>query len=148
MRRVNLILLILALLLIMSLLAACGSSAESAQTGTSKLTEVSEVPRITAEELKQRLDDGEDILIIDTRIGSRQYELSHIPGAIKKPRSLDDVAHDQAIVAYCTDPSEASSAGQALGLYGQGFSDVAVLSGGMNSWVEAGYPMEGSQAEE
>jgi 3-mercaptopyruvate sulfurtransferase SseA len=101
MRRVNLILLILALLLIMSLLAACGSSAESAQTGTSKLTEVSEVPRITAEELKQRLDDGEDILIIDTRTGRRLFDSGHIPGAIMKPASYDDVAHDQVIVIYC-----------------------------------------------
>lgn len=124
-------------LLVILLLAACGSSMDN-----------SEVPRITAEELKQRLDDGEDILILDTRIGSRQYELSHIPGAIKKPRSLNDVAHDQAIVAYCTEPSESSSAGQAAGLYGEGFTDVAVLSGGMNAWVEADYPLEGSRAED
>ena len=148
MKRVSLFILILGSMVIISLLAACGSAGENASTASDSPAENSEVPRITAEELKKRLDDGEDILVIDTRIGSRRYDLQHIPGAIKKPRSLDDVAHDQAIVAYCTEPSEGSSAGQALNLYREGFTDVAVLSGGMNSWVEAGYPMEGSSAEE
>jgi rhodanese-related sulfurtransferase len=137
MKRVSLFILILGSMIVTSLLVACDSSAEPALTA-------SEVPRITAEELKKRLDDGEDILVIDTRIGSRQYDLQHIPGAIKRPRSLNDVAHDQAIVAYCTEPGEGSSAGQALNLYREGFTDVAVLSGGMNSWVEAGFPVEGS----
>ena len=144
MKRVNLFIVILGSMGIAFLLAACGSAAEPASTANGGPAEVSEVPRISAEELKKRLDDGEDILVIDTRIGSRRYDLQHIPGAIKKPRSLDDVAHDQAIVAYCSEPSEGSSAGQALDLYREGFTDVAVLSGGMNSWVEAGYQMEGS----
>jgi rhodanese-related sulfurtransferase len=147
MKRVNLFILILGSMVIAFLLAACGSAAGPASTANGGPAEASEVPRISAEELKKRLDDGEDILVIDTRTGRRQYDLQHIPGAIKKPRSLGDVAHEQAIVAYCTEPSEGSSAGQALGLYREGFTDVAVLSGGMNSWVEAGYPMEGSGAD-
>lgn len=147
MKRVSLFILILVSMVITSLMTACGSSTEPTSVKNSGPAEVSEVPRMTAEELKKRLDDGEDILVIDTRIGSRRYALSHIPGAIKKPRNLNDVAHDQAIVAYCTEPGEASSAGQALGLYGEGFTNVAVLSGGMNAWEEAGYSLEGSQAE-
>jgi rhodanese-related sulfurtransferase len=147
MKRVSLFILILGSMVITSLLAACGSAAGPPSTADGGPAEVSEVPRITAEELKKRLDDGEYILVIDTRIGSRRYDLQHIPGAIKRSRSLDDVAHDQAIVAYCTETGEASSAGQALNLYREGFTDVAVLSGGMSAWVEAGYPMEGSGAD-
>jgi rhodanese-related sulfurtransferase len=141
MKRVNLFIVIVGLMIITSLLAACDSSAEPALTA-------SEVPRITAEELKKRLDDGQDILVIDTRIGHKQYELMHVPGAIRNPRSFDDVAHDQAIVAYCTGVhNEEDSARLAARLYGDGFTNVSVLSGGMSAWAETDYPVEGSEAE-
>ena len=40
-----------------------------------------EVPRITAEELKQLIDQHADIVIVDTR-DAVSYEYGHIPGAI------------------------------------------------------------------
>lgn len=102
MKRVNLFIVILGSMGIAFLLAACGSAAEPASTANGGPAEVSEVPRISAEELKKRLDDGEDILIIDTQTSRRQYEQQHVPGAIRSTGGFDDVAHDQAIVAYCT----------------------------------------------
>lgn len=102
MKQVSLILLILGSIAITSLMTACGSAAEPASTANGGPAEVSEVPRISAEELKKRLDDGEDILIIDTQTSRRQYEQQHVPGAIRSTGGFDDVAHDQAIVAYCT----------------------------------------------
>lgn len=92
------ILLILGSMVITSLLIACSSAADPNSTSVPQLKR--DVPRITAEELKKRLDDEDDILIIDTRNES-QYELRHIPSAIRKPDSFDDLAHDQEIVAYC-----------------------------------------------
>jgi hypothetical protein len=59
MKRVNLFILILGSMAITSLLIACGSSAEPTSTASDKPAEQSEVPRITAEKLKKRLDDGE-----------------------------------------------------------------------------------------
>ena len=103
MKQVSLILLILGSIAITSLMTACGSAGEPVSTTASdKPTAKSEVPRITVEELKKRLDDGEDILIIDTQTSRRQYEQQHVPGAIRSTGGFDDVAHDQAIVAYCT----------------------------------------------
>lgn len=106
MKRVSLILLILGSMAITSLLIACGSSAEPTPTAVPPTAvptpaDKSEVPRVMAEELKKRLDDGEDILVIDTR-SKIEYDLRHLPGAITRPDSYDDVAHDQEIVAYCT----------------------------------------------
>ena len=101
MKRVSLFILILGSLAITSLLVACGSSAETESTASDEPADYSEVPRITAEELKKRLDDGEDILVIDTRTGSRQYDLQHIPGAIRNTGGFGDLAHDRTIVAYC-----------------------------------------------
>jgi major membrane immunogen (membrane-anchored lipoprotein) len=101
MKVMKLISLIWGSMIITTLLVACGSAGETAATASDGPAEYSEVPRITAEELKKRLDDGEDILVIDTRTSRRQYDLQHIPGAIRQSRSFDDVARDRAIVAYC-----------------------------------------------
>ena len=69
---------------------------------------VSEVPRISVEELKERLDKGEEIVVGDTRPAS-VYDIKHIPGAISVPASaiynespLDELPLDQEIVLYCT----------------------------------------------
>jgi rhodanese-related sulfurtransferase len=63
---------------------------------------VSEVPRISREELKERLDDGEDIVIFDTR-GKVPYDFEHIAGAIWPAKANpDEFPHDQEIVIYCT----------------------------------------------
>jgi ABC-type transport system substrate-binding protein len=64
-------------------------------------TELSDVPRMTVEELKESLDDGEEIVVVDTRGGS-SYSGGHIAGAIvETPGYFDEFPHDQEIVLYC-----------------------------------------------
>ena len=68
--------------------------------------DISEVPRISVEELKERLDNGEAILIVDAR-SNVEFETEHIAGAIRVPvheveASLDELPRDQEIVFYCT----------------------------------------------
>ena len=65
----------------------------------------SEVPRMPVDELKAHLDDGQEIVIVDTR-GQASYDLKRIPGSIRMPSSsidspLDDLPPDQLIVLYC-----------------------------------------------
>jgi rhodanese-related sulfurtransferase len=62
------------------------------------------VPRISPEELKERLDSGEDILIVDVR-SAGAYESRHIAGAISVPSHevesrLDEFPRDQDLVLY------------------------------------------------
>ena len=69
-------------------------------------TTLSEVPRISAEELKERLDNGDAIVVADTR-QENQYDAKHIAGAISVPSllaesPLDELALDHEIVLYCT----------------------------------------------
>ncbi len=66
------------------------------------------VPRITAQELKAKMDKGENILIIDTRTGN-EYEGSRIKikGAVRiSIVKIDEMAaklpRDKEIVTYCT----------------------------------------------
>lgn len=82
-------------------------TAITTQTKENPIPQVrSKVPRITAKELKSRLDSGEDILIIDTRTRSF-YDSSHIAGSIQIlgpeiAEHLDELPRDVDIVLYCT----------------------------------------------
>ena len=66
----------------------------------------SAVPRISVEDLKYRLDSGEDILVVDVR-STDAYNTQHIAGAIsvrvkEVELHLDKFQRDQEIVFYCT----------------------------------------------
>ncbi len=65
-----------------------------------------EVPRITAEELKDKLDRKADVIVVDAR-SKDSFERGHIKGAISMP--LEDVEErhkelprDKEIIFYCT----------------------------------------------
>ena len=111
-------------------------------------TTMKDVPRISVDELKERIDSGEAIVIGDTRVKT-VFDINHIAGAISISSSqvealLDDLPLDQEIVLYCTWPAEETSAGTALIMYESGYENVSVLLGGYEKWREAGYPEEKS----
>jgi 3-mercaptopyruvate sulfurtransferase SseA len=67
---------------------------------------MNDVPRISPEALNSRLENGESILIVDTR-SAREFDGHHIAGAISIPleqvqSSLDELPKDRDIVFYCT----------------------------------------------
>jgi rhodanese-related sulfurtransferase len=69
-------------------------------------TALSEVPRIKPQELKEKLDAGEDVIVVDARSRDR-YELRHIPGALSIPQYEIEERHGELpqegeIVLYCT----------------------------------------------
>lgn len=67
-----------------------------------------EVPRITAQELKQKMDTGEALTVIDVRNPEAWAQSdTMIPDAIRVPldqldRSLVRIPRESTIVAYCT----------------------------------------------
>ena len=110
-----------------------------------------DVPRITIHELKEMMDKGTEVTIIDTQPRAI-YELGHIKGAISLPWksqiTLEDVwslRGDILIVTYCDcGPGESDSADLAFQLIKMGFDDVKILKDpSVRGWKEAGYPMEG-----
>jgi len=65
-----------------------------------------DVPRISPETLNSRLENGESIIVVDTR-SARQFEGGHIAGAISIPLEqvesrLNELPKDRDIVFYCT----------------------------------------------
>jgi 3-mercaptopyruvate sulfurtransferase SseA len=88
------------LLALLVALAACGSGTEEPPQNQD------EVPRISPAQLKERLDAGEETLVVDAR-SAGEYDQRHIPGSISVPLNevearLDEFPRDQEIVFYCT----------------------------------------------
>jgi len=69
---------------------------------------MADAPRITVEELKRRMDAGEDFTIIDTRNPKAWAETDTvIPEAIRVPlenleQNLQRIPKNRPVVAYCT----------------------------------------------
>ncbi len=99
-----------------------------------------EVPAVTAVEFRQRLADGE-ILLVDVRKPEEQ-EVSMIPGAMTREEfeSRADELRGREVVTYCT-------IGYRSGLYAQELRaegwDARNLRGSILSWTHAGGPLAG-----
>ena len=103
--------------------------------------------RITAAELRRKLEAGENPVILDLRSRTElELDPSIITGAIHL--QVDEVArrhhefpHDRDIIVYCSCPNEVTSARVALLLHRQGFTRVRPLLGGIDAWRNSQYPM-------
>jgi membrane protein DedA with SNARE-associated domain/rhodanese-related sulfurtransferase len=104
--------------------------------------------KIEPEELKEMLDGGQKVFIIDLR-----HPLDYLPdprvlpGAVRiGPETVaqhqEMIPRDRDVVLYCTCPSEATSGKVALNLRKQGIYRVRPLRGGFVEWKRLGYPLE------
>ncbi len=105
-------------------------------------------PLLEIDELKARLDQGEDLCILDIR-SSDEFtgELGHIAGSLNIP--LDqlgnrltelDAYFERPVAVVCRTERRSTKAAQMLS--GKGFADVHVVHGGMTAWSELGLPVE------
>lgn len=92
---------------------------------------------ITVEELKERIDAGEQIRVIDVR-EPHEYEFSRIEGAELKPlgqigRWVDELGDkSQELILQCHHGMRSDRACQFLAA--QGFSNTKNLIGGIDEW--------------
>lgn len=106
------------------------------------------VPRITKEDLKQRLDTGSSPVIIDARL---KYPYEHstvrLPGAIRFTGEgpTPSLPRDRDVVVYDSDPNELASSHVAAVLIRQGFR-ASALKGGIADWLTASLPTETKEA--
>ena len=104
--------------------------------------------RITPEQLRDKLDGGEDVLVVDLqgRQDSATKSLA-IPGAVRiNPRRLEQyrdvvIAPSREVVLYCACPGEITSARVALALRQRGVKRVRPLAGGLQAWRDRGFPV-------
>jgi len=108
----------------------CGIRGEEAPVTT-------KVPEIQPEELKQRLDAGEDIFILDVR-EPHEYQICNLNGYLiplgELPKRVNELDSSREIVAHCR--SGVRSAKAVDFLRQAGFRKVKNLVGGVLAWSD------------
>jgi membrane protein DedA with SNARE-associated domain/rhodanese-related sulfurtransferase len=108
--------------------------------------------RITVDELRQKLEAGENPIILDLRSA---VELERNPALIRGARHMtmeevqarhEEIPRDRDIILYCSCPNEASAARLALLLQRKGIVRVRPLLGGFDAWRERDYPTQSHPA--
>ena len=98
--------------------------------------------------LKQRIDSGDDILLLDVRT-AEDYdgEQGHIAGSILLPleqleQRIDELNdyYEKTVVCICRTDRKSAKAAQILAEHG--FADVHVAKMGMTDWIKNNYPVE------
>jgi sulfur-carrier protein adenylyltransferase/sulfurtransferase len=109
--------------------AFCGIGAEPSYAG----------PEITAEELRQEMDEkGSSLVVIDVR-EPHEWEIAHIEGARliplgQLPGRLGELDGHAEIVTHCHHGARSMQALQVL--RGAGFGRVRSLAGGIDAWAD------------
>lgn len=95
------------------------------------------VPEIQAEDLKSRLDSGENLFLLDVR-DEYEYEISNIGGHLiplpQLSRRLHELNAGQEIVALCKMGPRGVKAVELL--QRNGFDKVSNLRGGIHAWSD------------
>jgi uncharacterized membrane protein YdjX (TVP38/TMEM64 family)/rhodanese-related sulfurtransferase len=106
-------------------------------------------PMLRVKELKQRLDAGDEVMVLDVRAAPEFVgEQGHIPVAQNIPleelagriSELSDYLEKPVTIVCRTDRRSARAARI---LVRNGFADVHVVKGGMTDWNQHGYPVQG-----
>jgi rhodanese-related sulfurtransferase len=105
------------------------------------------IARITPEELKEKIDAGEDVLVVDLR-HSLDFEANPetIPGALHidaadLEEAYEVIPRDREIILFCACPNEVTAARLALLLRSKGITRIRPLSEGYEGWRKRGFPM-------
>ncbi|RZS44223.1 adenylyltransferase/sulfurtransferase [Herbihabitans rhizosphaerae] len=112
--------------------AFCGVVSQDAQQAAAGST-------ITVQDLKAKIDSGEDFQLIDVR-EPHEYEIVKIPGSVLIPKdrilsgeALSELPQDKPIVLHCK--SGGRSAEALAALHKAGFSDAVHVGGGVLGWA-------------
>ena len=95
------------------------------------------LPEISPQELKQKLDANESVLLLDVREPS-EYDIVHLEDARliplnTLPHHIDSLPSDQEIVVYCHHGTRSLYA--TAYLHQNGFNEAKNLTGGIDQWA-------------
>jgi rhodanese-related sulfurtransferase len=126
---------------------AASRLAEVERLATAYLGSRDELQPVTREELTRRLQDGDNLVVLDVRPAA-EYAASHLPGAVSIPvaelrRRLAELPVDREIVAYCRGPYCAFAHEAVSVLRDEGFA-ARRLEDGLPEWQAAGLAVTGT----
>jgi rhodanese-related sulfurtransferase len=129
-----------ALLLVAPLLlfAACVAAPEAAAPERGFAT-------VGVAELKDRLDRGEPLLVLDVRSPEEYAQDGHLAGSMliplpELPQRMGELEKDGPIVCFCRSGNRSLAA--CTQLAEAGFTNLVNIDGGIGAWRAAGYPVE------
>jgi rhodanese-related sulfurtransferase len=129
----------------LALIAACASpqaeSEPAAETAAHEQTEVAEATELDVDSLKQRLDAGDEVFVLDVRRPDELQQEGLIEGSVNIPiddlqARLAEVPKDKPLAVYCHVGGRASRA--AALLRENGYTEP-IEYGGITAWKEKGY---------
>ncbi|HPR57361.1 MAG TPA: rhodanese-like domain-containing protein [Bacteroidales bacterium] len=127
------------------MIAACSGVYENGEELAAAIKD--KITEISADELKAKIDNGEDFLLLDVRQAS-EFQNASIPGSINIPRGtlefvirndnfweekfLNTPENGQEIIVYCKAGDRGALS--AFALQQLGFTNVRYLKGGILRW--------------
>ena len=101
------------------------------------------IPELTIDEVKDRVERGEDWAVLDVR-EREEYREGHLEGAIPLPRGFLEMRVEETlpdktrpIIAYCAGGIRSLIAARTM--QEMGYENVSSMSGGYTAWKNAGY---------
>jgi len=138
---------LLGLILVLALASCSAASAPVAP-----VVEAPAVDAVSLQELPQNVDidtvyeiqNDPDVFMLDVR-EQEEYDEKHIPGINLIPMStiqnrLDEIPTDKTVIVTCRSGNRSDQVTQFLRT--NGFDNAHNMTGGINAWQEAGYPVE------
>jgi rhodanese-related sulfurtransferase len=105
----------------------------------------SRVKETTVDEVKQKLDHGDKVLLVDVREES-EFTKDHLPGAIHLGKGVIERDIEKRVpdvktpmILYCGGGFRSAMA--ADNLQKMGYTNVISMDGGVREWREKNYPM-------
>ena len=102
---------------------------------------------IIREELKKKLDDGEDFKLINC-LDDWMFRAKRIPGSIhfeSLKHALDTLNPREEVIVYCSNSGCTASVLVYQQLMEHGFQNLRHYAGGIADWEDARYPLEGER---
>jgi rhodanese-related sulfurtransferase len=112
------------------------------------------VIEITSDELKAKMDNGEQFLLIDL-LGEKSHESLHVPqavavdpseGFVDRVLELADGDTEATVIVYGANFADQLSTRKTEELMSAGFSNALDFKGGLKDWAAELYPLEGLRA--
>lgn len=95
------------------------------------------IPQMTVKELKQRLDAGDNLLVLDVR-EPYEYQIANIGGKLipqnDVPQRLAEIDRNREVVVHCRTGGRSQRVAEFL--QQSGYSNVANLAGGIHAWSD------------
>ena len=143
MKRVYLTLMVF-VVLILALSACSVNSAPSSSPAAAGQVDITQLGADVDAATVKALLGRDDVVILDVREQS-EYDAEHIAGVKliplnSVPNRLSEIPKDKPVIVTCRSGNRSAQAVKYL--RDQGYTNVHNMTGGLNVWKQAGYPVE------